>query len=185
MCCIVVYVGYILWGLFGESVRLQTATTHQYKTVLSTIDTALPQEQQQQLTPLPPSNNILIIPNIGTASTVFEGNSVRTMDKGPWRRPNSSTPDQGGNTVIVAHRYTFGSHIDTFYHLDKLQRGDLLEVYWNQKEYIYQVESIEEVAPTATHIENPTSEPTLTLYTCTPLLTAERRLVVTAKQIQP
>lgn len=127
-----------------------------------------------------PDNNTLVIPAIGITGEVHEGTSSKTLLKGIWHRPGSSTPDKGGNTVLTAHRfmYTFGQN--TFYHLDKLKEGDVITVYWNRAEYRYKVNSQRVVTPNATAIEQPTVTPTLTLYTCTPLWTSKNRLIVQA-----
>lgn len=131
-----------------------------------------------------PKENTLIIPKIGVDGLIHEGESDRTLDKGIWHRPKSSTPDKGGNTVLAAHRFMYTQGPITFYHLDKLVLGDKITVIWNKKQYDYEVIEIKEVLPTAIEIENNTDEPILTLFTCTPLFSTERRLVVVAKLVE-
>ncbi|MCB9834696.1 class E sortase [Candidatus Nomurabacteria bacterium] len=143
---------------------------------------ALAQGNNQDLLPVPEVNT-LVIPKIGVNGEVYEGADASTLELGIWRRPNTSTPDQGGNTVIVAHRFMYTNGPKTFYHLDKLEDGDKIQVYWEGQEYIYQVYETEVVAPTAVEVEDPSDQPILTLYTCTPLWTAKDRLVVRAKLI--
>lgn len=127
-----------------------------------------------------PKDNRLVIPALSLDEPVKEGADISVINNGgTWRRPQTSTPENGGNTVVVAHRY-FASSASTFYHLDKLTPGQQLAVYWNEKEYLYEVTSTTIVEATALEIEEPTSEPTLTLYTCHPLWTARDRLVVSA-----
>ncbi len=130
-----------------------------------------------------PKENRIVIPKILVDSEIFEGEDKATLDKGMWRRPNTSTPDKGGNTVIVAHRFLYTNGPNTFYHLDKMQTGDLISVYWEQKEYVYKVEDVFEVLPNKVEIEASSNESMLTLYTCTPIFTAEKRLVVRAKLV--
>ncbi len=133
--------------------------------------------------PLPKENRI-VIPELSLNEEIKEGSDIGVIASGAsWRRPQTSTPDKGGNTVIVAHRY-YASSASTFYNLDKVEPRQHIGVYWDEKEYIYEVESVKVVAATATEIENQTIEPTLTLYTCHPLWTARDRLVVTAKLIE-
>ncbi len=129
-----------------------------------------------------PPNKHLVIPGIQLDGEVFEGASARTLDMGIWRRPKTSTPDKGGNTVLVAHRFVY-TGTAPFYHLDKMKKGDKFALFWDRVEYDYEVTDIKVVAPTAIEIENNTSEPTLTLYTCTPMWTAKQRLVIVAKLI--
>lgn len=131
----------------------------------------------------PPDDNTLLIPEIFLDQKILEGQSIDVIAGGNvWRRPNTSTPDAGGNTVIVGHRWSYNND-GTFYHLNKLKVGDKFSVYWNQEEYIYEVVETKVVPPTQVSIEGTSEEPILTLYTCTPLWTATDRLVVVSKLI--
>jgi sortase A len=125
--------------------------------------------------------NKIAIPSIGVNGVIYEGQTASTLNNGIWRRPNTSTPDKGGNTVLTAHRFMYESGPITFYHLDKVKIGDKIYTLWNNKRYEYEVFEIEEVLPTQIEVEVNTKNPILTLYTCTPLWTAEKRLVVKAK----
>jgi LPXTG-site transpeptidase (sortase) family protein len=129
-----------------------------------------------------PAENTLYIPALDIRQPIHEGQGLETVDKGIWRRPQTSTPDQGSNTVLVGHRFVYQS-AGVFYHLDKLKMGDKITVYWQEKKYEYEVSSLRETSPYDKDVEAPSSEPTLTLYTCTPLLTAENRLIIKAKLI--
>lgn len=102
--------------------------------------------------------------------------------KGIWRRPNTSSPDKAGNTVLVAHRFTYNGPA-VFYHLDLMKKGHRFAVFWDGKEYDYEVIETKIVEPTAIEIENNTKEPIMTLYTCTPMWTAKQRLVIVSKLI--
>jgi LPXTG-site transpeptidase (sortase) family protein len=128
-----------------------------------------------------PAENTLVIPKIGVDALIFEGTSETTLERGLWRRPKTGTPSTGGNTVITAHRFKYLTGPNTFYHLDKLAVGDSLTIYWEGKTYHYRVTSSEVVAADAFIIEENSPEPRLTLYTCTPLWTSSKRLVVRAE----
>ncbi len=128
-------------------------------------------------------DNRLVIPQMSLDGAVHEGRYASTLKKGIWRRPKTSTPDKGGNTVLVAHRFTYRSP-SVFYHLDKLKQGDEFSLFWNEQEYTYRVREIKVVEPTAIQVEDNTDEPILTLYTCTPMWTAKQRLVVVADLIK-
>lgn len=130
-----------------------------------------------------PKENTLFIPKIGVNGQIYEGKGEDTLNLGIWRRPKTSTPDKGGNTVLAAHRFLYTSGPITFYHLDKLVVGDKITIFWNKQRYEYEVIETKEVLPTAIEIENNTKEPILTLFTCTPLFSTERRLVVVAKLV--
>jgi len=129
----------------------------------------------------PPDDNRLVIPSISLDEPIVEGQSLSVIGLGgAWRRPNTSTPDKGGNTVLVGHRFSF-SDPATFYHLDKINVGERFAVWWDRQEYIYEVFETIIVPASAVEIEGRTDQPVLTLYTCTPIWTATNRLVVKAK----
>jgi len=129
-----------------------------------------------------PDTNTLLIPSLQIDETIIESDAPSAVDLGVWRRPHTSTPDQGSNTVIVAHRFAY-THGATFYHLDKMEENEKFAIFWNGEEYVYEVFDISIVPATAIEIEGPTDEPMVTLYTCTPIWTAENRLVVKAKLV--
>lgn len=127
--------------------------------------------------------NQLIIPSIGVSQKIVEGTSIKGVGDDVWRRPFTSTPDKGSNTVLVAHRYRSigGQRSSTFYHLPKLENGDRAFVYWDKVLYVYETYDTEVVLPTQVEIESPTIENELTLYTCTPLYTSTHRHVLHLK----
>jgi LPXTG-site transpeptidase (sortase) family protein len=134
-------------------------------------------------TPVPPQFNSVIIPSMLLDQPIYEGavrNQYQTLDKGIWRWPRSSTPDKGGNMVLIGHRFTYTNPRGVFYFLNKVKLGDDIGVVWNNKSYTYKVARITEVRPNDTAIENNTPNPELTLFTCTPLWLPNDRLVVVA-----
>ncbi len=129
--------------------------------------------------------NRLVIPSIGVHIAIVEGTDESVLYRGAWRRPNTSTPDQGGNTVITGHRFHYiPPNNRTFYNLNKLEKDSKVFVFWNEKEYIYQVYDRFIVKPEQTQIEGPMDGNILTLYTCHPLWTADQRLVVRAELLE-
>ncbi len=131
-----------------------------------------------------PQDNRIVIPKLYVESPIVEGPNDKALDQGVWRRPGTSTPPQGSNTVLAGHRFTYHTGA-VFYNLDKLQVGDTIIVYWDGIEYAYKVNHIKTVSPTEIAIERPTTSPTLTLYTCTPLWSNKYRLVIQAEPIPP
>ncbi len=131
-----------------------------------------------------PQDNRLVIPAIQIDEPIVESNSITAInDGGTWRRPNTAKPTNENNTVIVGHRW-FGNEVSTFYHLDKVNVGDKLAIYWEGEEIVYEVTESKVVDATATEIESATSEKQLTIYTCDPIWTAKNRLVLIAKPIE-
>jgi LPXTG-site transpeptidase (sortase) family protein len=146
---------------------------------------SLPEPQSQSATTAKhadkpvPSENLLIIPRLGMSETIHDGPSQSELNKGVWLVPNTSQPDKASNTVIIGHRFTYAGPA-VFYLLDKVQVGDQLIVDWHSKEYTYKVTTIREVEPSELSVQDPSSNPELTLYTCTPLWTSKHRLVLVA-----
>jgi LPXTG-site transpeptidase (sortase) family protein len=128
-----------------------------------------------------PSDNRLVIPKIAINEHIYAGTNAHLVNQGVWDKTQTSIPPKGGNTVMVAHRFTYDGPA-TFYSLDKLSSGDKIVVYWQGKEYDYTVKTNKIVNATELSVEKPTKDSILTLYTCTPLWTAnpKYRIVVTA-----
>lgn len=131
---------------------------------------------------VPPKTNRLIVPAMQLNTQIYEGPDMRTLNKGIWHRPGTSSPDKGGNTVIAGHRFTWTDPQGIFYYLNKVKKGDEIGVWWQQKRYLYRVTTITVVPPTEVSVENNTRDNRLTLYTCTPLWSPHQRLVVVAEQ---
>lgn len=186
---LVILAGYIMFIPFIPEVMAmyskQADKTRGYKYQSKLTSSVIDQEDIMvaSLKPIP-EENVLVIPQIGVDSVIVEGAGPESLDKGLWRRPQSSTPDKGGNTVITGHRFMYSSGPKTFYNLDELAVGDKFFIYWEGREYDYEVVDVYVVEPFQTEIEEDTSDPMVTLYTCTPLWTAAQRLVVRAKLIQ-
>jgi LPXTG-site transpeptidase (sortase) family protein len=136
--------------------------------------------------PEAPDGNRVIIPAIKVDTEIHEGSDASTLDYGVWRRPQTSTPNEGGNTVLTAHRFLYTAGPNTFFHLDKVAVGDSIVVFWDDVEHSYEIEEIRVVPPSEVSVEAPTStneRAVLTLYTCTPLWSSTNRLVVRAREV--
>lgn len=145
--------------------------------------TAMASEVSQVLVTPVPTENTLIIPDIDVRATILEGPSAQVLMQGIWHRPGTGTPDTGGNTVLVGHRFLYTSGPNTFYHLDKLRVNDPITVYWKGQRYTYIIDSSTVTSADSFEVEQSTAQPVLTLYTCTPLFTVDKRLVVRAHQV--
>ena len=129
----------------------------------------------------PPKDNRLVVPDINLDEPIIEGSNLSVIGGGgTWRLPHTSDPAAGGNTVIVGHRWSY-SEPATFYHLDKISIGERFAIWWQQKEYVYEVFDTRIVPPTDLSVEGPSAEPIATLYTCTPIWTASNRLIIQAR----
>jgi LPXTG-site transpeptidase (sortase) family protein len=151
---------------------------HSAPLISTPVKTSLPSPR----TPIPQDNRLLI-PAIDIDQPILEGQSVYTVDKGIWMRPNASTPDKGSNTVLAGHRLSYTQPRGVFYFLDKIKVGDPIEVYWHGKAYTYVTRAIIETVPQDGTVEQHTTASILTLYTCTPLWNFKHRLVVIASEV--
>jgi sortase A len=127
--------------------------------------------------------NHVVIPSMLLDQPVLDGpasQQYKILDEGIWRYDKGSTPDKGGNTVLVGHRFTYTKPKGVFYYLNKVAVGDEIGVFWSNKKYLYRVSSVNVVAPTDTAIENNSTQSELTLFTCTPLWLPKDRMVVVA-----
>ena len=113
---------------------------------------------------------------------IVDGDDANALERGFWYYPLSSPPGERGNTIIIGHRFL---HIpprrDTFFNLDQVKIGDEIIVQQKDNEYNYTVISVRVVDKNDTSILSDTSDYRITLITCTPLWTAEKRLVITGK----
>ncbi len=132
-----------------------------------------------------PNYNMLVIPQMGVRGKIYEGSSEKTLLKGLWHMPGTSSNPESGNVVVTAHRYLRRPpNPNTFYLLDKLKVGDEFYMYWQGKRYNYRVREIKVVKPEEVSILYNTPNPQLTLFSCTPLFTSKNRLVVISDLIK-
>lgn len=126
-----------------------------------------------------PEENSLYIPKLNVFTKVTEGeHEDKKKYNLAWRRTHTSTPEKGGNTVIVGHRYRDNSPNYPLYNIDQITENDEIIVLWDGEKYTYKVDETLEVHETAIEIEDNTDKDMLTLYACD--WTGKRRLVVQA-----
>jgi sortase A len=126
-----------------------------------------------------PDKNTLVIPRMKLQQEIHEGGEW-VLNEGVWHTPDTGDPASGSNMVLSGHRFTYGGPA-VFYHMDKVQMGDKIVIFWQKQKYEYEVKEIKVVPPTAVDILSQTGESKLTIYTCTPLWSAADRLVVVAE----
>jgi sortase A len=133
-------------------------------------------------TPGPAQAMRVQIQAINVDAPVVQGDTWDQLKKGVGQHIGSADPGQVGNVVLSAHDDVFG---EIFRNLDRLQPGDQVVVFTEQKQFVYTVTSSQIVAPTQVDVMNPTSAPTLTLISCYPYMVDNHRIIVFAKLQNP
>ncbi len=156
--------------------------------------TASPVAVANQAEPID-SPDVIIIPKLNiNAPVIFEPSISEqaiqnSLQRGVVHYAGTALPGEPSNAVIVGHSsndwWQPGNYKFVFALLDKLAPGDQIQINYQKRKYVYQVSGSKIVEPSEISVLQPTSEPILTLITCTPPGTSWKRLVVTANQIQP
>lgn len=132
------------------------------------------------------SANRLIITKIGVNAPIVESkNSEYGLSLGAWHIPESANPEKPGNMVLTGHRFKYlpPSNL-TFYLLDKIEAGDIVSVVWKNKTYYYKIKETKVVDKTDLSVEAKSDQAILTIYTCTPIYSTEKRLVVIGELVE-
>jgi sortase A len=120
------------------------------------------------------------MPSIGVSSVVVAGTDTASLRSGPGHYPGTPLPGARGTVAIAGHRTTYGA---PFRRLDKLARGDRVEVRMPYGTFVYRVERTRIVPPTAIWVTRRTSYDRLILSACHPLYSAAKRIVVFARLV--
>ncbi|MEO5690721.1 MAG: sortase [Candidatus Saccharimonadales bacterium] len=102
----------------------------------------------------------------------------------------NANPGEIGNAVFLGHSsndvFDDGGYKFIFVQLEQMRKDDTFYIHYNGTRYTYTVTSTETILPTeVTKLIRPTEKPSVTLVTCTPVGTAEKRFLVHAEQISP
>ena len=134
-----------------------------------------------------PITNRLVIASIGVDTEVQEATSDNyeaALKKGVWRVSDFGAPNDNGRPIILAaHRFGYLAwtnsyrHNNSFYNLPKIKVGDMVEIDWSQRKYLYEVYATSK----GTQILDYSAD--LILYTCE-TLTGEEKVFVYARLIQ-
>jgi sortase A len=117
----------------------------------------------------------LKMPAIDRSYVVVEGTDLGTLRKGPGHYPKTPLPGEGGTVGVGGHRTTYGAPFRT---VNKLKRGDELEMDMPYGRFFYRVDKTQIVKPNAFWIVAKRKREMLVLSACHPLYSAARRIVV-------
>jgi len=143
------------------------------------------------LLPLVDMEDSLYIPKIGMMAPIVIEDSedrevlLKSLDEGVLLFPGSVEPGNIGSTVILGHSsgaIWSGGYKSVFSLINKLEKGDLVKVYFNNEEFVYRVsklnilsvEKLDEV------VGDSNGTNTLFLSSCWPIGTPWSRIVATA-----
>jgi LPXTG-site transpeptidase (sortase) family protein len=129
--------------------------------------------------------DVTIIPNVdGKEKSIYND----ALNNGVAHYKNTALPNSGSNIVIFGHSSTvlgIGKYAKVFATLNKLDNGDEIKIIFNKNEYKYLVSEKKVIAPDDFSVVMPTKREELTLLTCWPIGTSEKRLAIIAKPEQP
>jgi len=119
---------------------------------------------------------------------VPENEILSKLTSGVVHYENTSLPGNGGNIFIVGHSSNYSwIHSDynsVFALLDKLIRGDQVEIYANGRRYVYSVSDKRVIEAKNVEVLDETKLETLTLMTCWPVGTSLNRLIIQANLVR-
>jgi sortase A len=121
----------------------------------------------------------ILIPRLGVKFVFVAGAGERSLRKGPGHYDSTVLPGQRGTVGIAGHRTTF---LAPFRKLDRLSRGEQIVLTMPYGRFTYSVEDSVVVSPSNGTVLRPANHDRLVLTTCTPLFSAAKRLVVTARE---
>src|SRR3954449_842984 len=120
--------------------------------------------------------------SIGVSSVVVAGTDTSSLRLGPGHYPGTPLPGARGTVAIAGHRTTYGA---PFRRLDKLARGDRIELEMPYGTFTYAVDRRRIVLPSATWVTRRVSHDQLILSACHPLYSAAKRIPVVPRLPRP
>ena len=197
---ILLFVVWTLWGTGLLAQRDQQRLADQFDalpplTASAKAGADLPQGPPKGFAPGPGEPVFrLRIPAIDLDHIVVEGVGEEELELGPGHYPSCRKgfprplctegdevwPGERGRVIVSGHRTTYGA---PFWALDRLKRGDRIEVATRWGDFTYRVSGKEIVPPDSRDIANPRAADgyELVFTTCNPRFSAAERLIVYAE----
>lgn len=179
----------LIWPLYSLGIASETAFLNEVADQIVYVD-QLSETNKPSAAPSidPNSKNIkdrLIIQKAGISLALTESPNSNVLWKSGWVFPNGVTPGQTGNTVLFGHRFRYLPPVsNTLYHLDKIEFGDEFQIQWKGQTLRYAVSEIKIIQPTDLSVLDQTDDSRVTIITCWPLFSTEKRLVVIGSLIK-
>ncbi len=140
-------------------------------------------------------NFSIVIPKIAANSKILanidasdEKNYLPALQKGVAHAAGTAFPGEGGHIFLFAHStdyfWNVSAYNAVFYLLNKLEKGDEVNIFYQGKRHIYKVIGKDIVDPSQVeYLTRKTNKEFLTLQTCWPPGTTFKRLLVFATRV--
>lgn len=129
----------------------------------------------------------LLVPVVRNVDGQNKEEYNKVLERGLAHYAGTALPNEVGNIFIFGHSSSdeiSGEYARIFEKLSHLEEDDLITVYYQGGKYHYQVKDKIIVEPTDLSVLEKGSEKKLSLMTCWPLGTIDKRLVVRAYKIE-
>jgi sortase A len=134
-------------------------------------------------------NTTLHIQTLNIEGEILQGESSLRMNDGFWHFPTSVFPGERGNVVIIGHRFLhLPPRKDTLFNLEDIKIGERILISQTTGELKNQTDTLtyivvetKIVEPNDMAVIQESDDYRITIITCTPLWTSEKRFVVIAK----
>jgi sortase A len=140
--------------------------------------------QEQRQVPNGAALGRLEIARLGVVYDVVQGTRAGDLERGPGHYAGTGLPGEGRTIAIAGHRTTY---LAPFRNLDRLHRGDRIELTMPYGTFTYVVQSQRIVSPDSWWITRDVGYERLVLSACNPLYSASQRIAVFARlaRVQP
>jgi LPXTG-site transpeptidase (sortase) family protein len=181
----------ILVGAFFASHYIDT---HPHRQVLPALggDVAEAELPEISATPIALSDYSLVIPQLSLDVPIIlnvsgrnQADYLAALLHGVAHYQGTALPGNPGNSFIFGHSYfRKGGYAEVFAHIDKLKNGDQFTIKHGTDPFNYLVFRTEIVSDKDLSVLNQGRDEIVTLMTCWPPKTTEKRYVVQAKRIK-
>ncbi len=129
--------------------------------------------------------NSIIIPNVDPSN---EKEYLAALKKGVAHTKGTAFPGQPGHIFLFAHStdyfWNVGRYNAVFYLLYKLEKGDEIDIFYNNQRFVYKVIDKTIITPDQVeYLTRKTNKEFLTLQTCWPPGTTLKRILVFAVRV--
>jgi sortase A len=123
----------------------------------------------------------IAVPRMDASFVFVAGTGKASLRRGPGHYAGTALPGERGTVAIAGHRTTYAA---PFRRLDRMRPGDRITLTMRYGRFSYAVEGSRVVAPGNVNVLRNLRHDRLVLTTCTPMFSAAKRLLITARLMQ-